>query len=345
MITYAESSNSMAFLIKSSKSEVCKIYQGGRCLIIFLKIVFLFGLSSTNFTLAGEGVTIPMDISTWSYKGDKFECNLVHSTVPQGKFYFRAEPNNRVLFIADVQDNNNKWEKAVLESQSAPWHKELYRKEKASHTFAQPTHRFEFLTGADSLILEMASGNWVTLSLSGSNPSAIDSVTLPTIQIQHALASFNQCREQLPKLSFSQARDLILPFQFGQQALNSSQKNTLAALHSYVVVDERVTKILVDGYTDNVGAQLINLKISRQRAQQVADELIANGIAPHLIEVRAHGARYPIASNNTQAGQAKNRRVTLRLVRDNERVITKNEFANNNSEVKQQPQQEKVKVQ
>lgn len=345
MITYAKSSNPMAYLIKSPKSELCKIYSGKRYLIIFSKMVFLFGFSSINFTLAGDNITIPMDLSTWSYKGGKFECSLVHSTVPQGKFYFRAETNGRVLFIADVQDNNNRWGKVVLESQSAPWQKDLHRKEKASHTFAQPTHRFEFLTGADSLINEMISGSWVTLSLSGSNPSAIESITLPTIQIQHALASFNQCRAQLPKLSFSQARDLTLLFQFGQKTLNSSQKNTLAALHSYVAVDERVTKILVDGYTDNVGAQLTNLNISRQRAQQVADALVANGIDPNLIEVRAHGSRYPIASNNTQVGQAKNRRVTLRLVRDNERVIAKNEFANNNSEVKQQPQQEKVKVQ
>ncbi|MDW2083638.1 OmpA family protein, partial [Vibrio sp. 1640] len=59
-----------------------------------------------------------------------------------------------------------------------------------------------------------------------------------------------------------------------------------------------------------------------------------------IIEVRSHGDRYPVANNNTAAGQAKNRRVTLRLVRDNERTIEKNTMY-----VQQQTQQKKVKVQ
>ena len=48
------------------------------------------------------------------------------------------------------------------------------------------------------------------------------------------------------------------------------------------------------------------------------------GIDKGLIEVRAHGARYPVASNSTADGRDKNRRVTLRLVRDNEEIVPRN---------------------
>ncbi|WP_418110241.1 OmpA family protein [Vibrio parahaemolyticus] len=340
MISYASYRASVAYLIKLLKSWECKIYLSFRSLIIICNVFFSLGLVNFNPAMSGEVLTVPMDISNWSFKGNKFECNLMHSKVSMGKFYFRAEPNNQILFISDIRNEGNKWQGATLISQNAPWGKELYRKVESSLTVTKPSRRFVFSKGAPSLMKAIAGGSWITLVLEGKDASALSEVRIPTIQIQKALGEFNACRERLPKLSFSQARDIVLPFQFGQKTLNANQQQTLAALYSYLSVDDRVTKVLIDGHTDNVGPRLTNLSVSRLRAQQVADALIAHGVNPNIIEVRSHGDRYPVANNNTAAGQAKNRRVTLRLVRDNERTIEKNTMY-----VQQQTQQKKVKVQ
>ncbi|EKN4582106.1 OmpA family protein [Vibrio parahaemolyticus] len=340
MISYASYRASVAYLIKLLKSWKCKIYLSFRSLIIICNVFFSLGLVNFNPAMSGEVLTVPMDISNWSFKGNKFECNLMHLKVPMGKFYFRAEPNNQILFISDIRNEGNKWQGVTLISQSAPWDKELYRKVESSLTVTKPSRRFVFRKGAPSLMKAIAGGSWITLVLEGKDASALSEVRIPTIQIQKALSEFNACRERLPKLSFSQARDIVLPFQFGQKTLNATQQQTLAALYSYLSVDDRVTKVLIDGHTDNVGPRLTNLSVSRLRAQQVADALIAHGVNPNIIEVRSHGDRYPVANNNTAAGQAKNRRVTLRLVRDNERTIEKNTMY-----VQQQTQQKKVKVQ
>ena len=356
MITYARIYNLKEYFTKIIMSGLCNKYLKVSVHKVFYKLLLLAGLTFHNLSLAGEEIKIPMDLSIWSYKGNKFECNLMHPDVPQGKFYFRSEQKNHISFITYVHNKNNKWDNALLLSESAPWKMELLRKEEASLTLSSVTNHFVFKHGVESLLNAITSGSWITLLLSGSegsrgsNDSAISSITLPTIQMQNALASFNQCREQLPELSYSQARNVNLPFQFGQKKLNASQQITLAALYSYISVDDRVTKILVDGHTDNVGSQLTNLTVSRQRAEQVAQALIQKGMDRSLIEVRAHGSRYPIASNKTQLGQAKNRRVTLRLVRDNERVMTKNDLTKiktdkTNSSVKLPTQQKKVKVQ
>ncbi|MGR5131038.1 OmpA family protein [Vibrio alfacsensis] len=336
MINYARHPNMMAYLIRLTKSGLCKKY----VLTKISKLIFVIFMTWSKLTPAGESVIVPMDLSSWSYKGNQLECRLIHTDIPYGKFYFRAEPNNRLVFIAEVKDGDKKWNGASLHSQSAPWNGELITKLLASLTTPETTRRFEFLKGSELLLDGIMEGSWVTLSLVGSDASSLSELTLPTIQIQPALTSFKACRERLPKLSFSQARDLVLPFQFGQKTLSPSQLQTIAALYSYVSVDNRVTRILVDGHTDNVGSDVVNLTISRQRAEQVAKALVGKGIDASLIEVRAHGSRYPIASNNTSAGQMKNRRVTLRLVRDNERVIAKN-----HKELKQHTQQKKVKVQ
>ncbi|TOE35318.1 MotY family protein [Vibrio parahaemolyticus] len=340
MISYASYRASVAYLIKLLKSWKCKIYLSFRSLIIICNVFFSLGLVNFNPALSGEVLTVPMDISSWSFSGNKFECNLVHSKVSMGKFYFRSEPNNKISFISDIRGEGKEWQGATLISQNAPWGKELYRKIESSLTVTKPSRRFVFRKGAPSLMKAIAGGSWITLVLEGKDASALSEVRIPTIQIQKALGEFNACRERLPKLSFSQARDIVLPFQFGQKTLNATQQQTLAALYSYLSVDDRVTKVLIDGHADNVGPRLTNLSVSRLRAQQVADALIAHGVNPNIIEVRSHGDRYPVANNNTAAGQAKNRRVTLRLVRDNERTIEKNTMY-----VQQQTQQKKVKVQ
>ncbi|EJG1895618.1 MotY family protein [Vibrio parahaemolyticus] len=340
MISYASYRASVAYLIKLLKSWKCKIYLSFRSLIIICNVFFSLGLVNFNPALSGEVLTVPMDISSWSFSGNKFECNLVHSKVSMGKFYFRSEPNNKISFISDIRGEGKEWQGATLISQNAPWGKELYRKVESSLTVTKPSRRFVFRKGAPSLMKAIAGGSWITLVLEGKDASALSEVRIPTIQIQKALGEFNACRERLPKLSFSQARDIVLPFQFGQKTLNATQQQTLAALYSYLSVDDRVTKVLIDGHTDNVGPRLTNLSVSRLRAQQVAGALIAHGVNPNIIEVRSHGDRYPVANNNTAAGQAKNRRVTLRLVRDNERTIEKNTMY-----VQQQTQQKKVKVQ
>ncbi|MCS0452152.1 OmpA family protein [Vibrio diabolicus] len=339
MISYASYHGLVAYLIKLIRSWNCKIYMDSIRLIICNTLIFVSFIFS-KLTYSGEVLTIPMDLSKWIYKGNLFECNLLQSNRLYGKFYFRSEPNNKTYFISDIHYENNKWKTIALISQSAPWSSELYRKEFATLDFTKPSQRFVFSKGADELMDSIATGNRVTLSLKGSNASSLSEIVIPTIQIQNALKSFNACRARLPKLSFSEARNLVLSFDFGQKELSRKQQETLAALNSYVSVDDRVTKILIDGHTDNVGSSLANLSVSRTRAEQVAEALVELGIDKSMIETRAHGSRYPIASNSSTKGQAKNRRVTLRLVRDNERTAVKH-----HPDVQQQNQQTKVKVQ
>ncbi|BCN25735.1 MotY family protein [Vibrio alfacsensis] len=340
MINYAFYRMTMAYLIKRSKSGLCKKYLidcHARLTKVFVCFIFF---TCSKLSMANELVTIPMDLSTWEYKSNHLECNLFHMETSYGKFYFRAEPSEKISFVADVQYDDNKWNRASLQSQSAPWNNVVATKHYDSQQLSRLEQRFEFQSGIDALLDDVSSGSWVTVSLSGSVPSSLAGITLPTIKTQSALSEFNACRERLPKLSFFQARDVVIPFQFGQKRLDASHMATLGALYSYVSVDPRVTKILIDGHTDNVGSDVSNLVVSRQRAEQVKQVLIRKGVDEQMIEVRGHGARYPIASNDTNEGQARNRRVTIRLVRDDERIVAKL-----NNEMKQDIQQNKAKVQ
>jgi peptidoglycan-binding protein ArfA len=67
----------------------------------------------------------------------------------------------------------------------------------------------------------------------------------------------------------------------------------------------------IDGYADNSGTDAINVPLSTQRAQAVADFLVAHGVAGNQLLVNGLGSIDPVASNDTADGRAKNRRVQI----------------------------------
>lgn len=74
------------------------------------------------------------------------------------------------------------------------------------------------------------------------------------------------------------------------------------------------TMIEIAGHTDSIGSDAYNDKLSRERAQAVADYLISRGISGQRLIITGAGERYPIASNDTEAGRAENRRVEMTIV-------------------------------
>lgn len=69
--------------------------------------------------------------------------------------------------------------------------------------------------------------------------------------------------------------------------------------------------VVVKGHTDNVGNADKNLQLSKDRAAAVCDYLVSKGVQKENIESEGFGQTKPIASNNTKAGRAKNRRVEI----------------------------------
>ncbi len=70
-------------------------------------------------------------------------------------------------------------------------------------------------------------------------------------------------------------------------------------------------KIQVEGYTDNVGGEQYNQKLSEQRASTVQSFLISQGISPQNVSAIGYGMANPVADNSTAAGRRQNRRVEM----------------------------------
>lgn len=83
----------------------------------------------------------------------------------------------------------------------------------------------------------------------------------------------------------------------------------LLFMHKY-----KTARIQIDGHTSSVGEYLHNLVLSRKRAAAVQRFLTNNGVSEDRIETNGYGPEYPIASNDTEAGQKENRRVEFKLL-------------------------------
>ncbi|MCP5405739.1 MAG: OmpA family protein [Pseudomonadaceae bacterium] len=71
------------------------------------------------------------------------------------------------------------------------------------------------------------------------------------------------------------------------------------------------TFIDIVGHTDSVGSDSYNMDLSQRRAQSVASYLIGKGVVAQRLVVRGVGEQFPVASNDTDAGRAQNRRVEI----------------------------------
>jgi len=78
----------------------------------------------------------------------------------------------------------------------------------------------------------------------------------------------------------------------------------------------RTGKVRVEGHTDNVGGERVNQMLSELRAHVVALALARRGVDATRLEPRGFGETRPVASNDTEAGRARNRRVEILLEND-----------------------------
>ncbi len=80
-----------------------------------------------------------------------------------------------------------------------------------------------------------------------------------------------------------------------------------------IFIEYPETNILVEGHTDNVGADAYNMTLSQKRAVAVGDALKAGGLSANRLTVKWYGETQPKADNNTAEGRALNRRVEFSI--------------------------------
>jgi len=105
-------------------------------------------------------------------------------------------------------------------------------------------------------------------------------------------------------------------FEFDKSSLTSAAQDTLRRVARDLVANPSVN-VEVVGHTDWIGSNEYNMRLSRARAESVKTFLAAQGVAADRIATAWFGEERPVATNNTVAGRAANRRVEINRTNEN----------------------------
>jgi outer membrane protein OmpA-like peptidoglycan-associated protein len=126
-----------------------------------------------------------------------------------------------------------------------------------------------------------------------------------------------QLSEQLNSILATRdsARGLIVSmsdvlFDTGQYSLKPGAREKLSKVSGILLAYPGLT-IQVGGYTDNVGGDDMNQKLSENRARSVRDYLVGQGVTTNSVSAQGYGNTSPVASNDNASGRQENRRVEL----------------------------------
>jgi outer membrane protein OmpA-like peptidoglycan-associated protein len=126
-------------------------------------------------------------------------------------------------------------------------------------------------------------------------------------RLSEQLNSILQTRDSARGLIVSMS-DVL--FDTGQYSLKPGAREKLAKVAGILLAYPGLN-IEVGGYTDNVGGDEMNQKLSENRATSVRDYLVQEGVTTNSVSARGFGNTLPVASNESSAGRQQNRRVEL----------------------------------
>ena len=124
-----------------------------------------------------------------------------------------------------------------------------------------------------------------------------------SVQLNSILATRDSARGLIVSMS-----DVL--FDTGMYSLKSGAREKLAKVAGILLAYPSLN-IEVGGYTDNVGGDDMNQKLSQNRAGSVRDYLVGQGVSTNSVSAKGFGNTLPVASNDNSAGRQENRRVEL----------------------------------
>ncbi len=102
-------------------------------------------------------------------------------------------------------------------------------------------------------------------------------------------------------------------FQAGSASFTASSDTALDQIAGLMNAHPE-TRIRIEGHTDDTGPETVNLRISRQRAQAVANYLANRGISDNRLIAKGYGSTQPLDAATTEAARSRNRRIEISYV-------------------------------
>jgi len=284
---------------------------------IFALIMLFWAASASPLTFQAS-----VEDTEWRLSPSIFECEFVQPIPNYGEAVFYHEAGEDLLFHLKTKKNLMGKGDAALHLEPPVWGPSRFAQD-LGLVAVKPTNK--------PVMVDAARANHMMQALmQGMQPTFTRRARYDaneSIRISVSAANFNSfykdylgCVAGLLPVNFRQVAKSKVLFKGGGDYLDAKAKKKLDLVILYVKADPSVKALFIDGHSDASGRRYNNRRLSEQRALKVNEYMVKKGLDPEMFTVRYHGERYPVASNNTAAGRQLNRRVTIRLEKEDEEM-------------------------
>lgn len=282
--------------------------------LLGLVIVGVLGVSSAM----GANFSPKVHNSEWMVEGSQFGCRLAQPIPDFGKAVFFHEAGEQLSFILMADAPKMKRGRALIQLINPAWKPDGkvsslgyvdVRQDQSSIEVDEKT--------ANRMLQALFGGRQVEFTRqSWYDASQTVRVAVSNVNFRGAYDKYVACLAELLPVNFAQIERTSLLFKAGQELLSEKESKVLDDILTYAQADTDVQSFFIDGHSDSQGTRAENLEVSKRRAEKVMKYLTHGGVEREAIVLRWHGERYPVASNRTASGRAKNRRVTVRVSKE-----------------------------
>ena len=165
---------------------------------------------------------------------------------------------------------------------------------------------------SDLGFIEGSVPNWRLVAYPGLVTSTTLSGNTHNAEAQKTYAAPTKSDEKKEAIA---SKAVSISFATGQYKLDENAKYIIDKEFADIAKAFGNARIRVEGNTDNTGSHDLNVKLSKRRAQSVADYLSqVYGFPKNRFVIVGNGPDQPVADNNTEQGKAKNRRTDFELI-------------------------------
>lgn len=257
-----------------------------------------------------------LDLNEWQVRESVFTCQMTRKVQGRGQATFETPAGETLQFYLTIDRPLRAELKAHLQARTPPWLEQPNASSLGLVTLDAGTVPVHFSASlAAQMMDELYQGYDLVFEIDAAGASAeFSELLISMVGFRPAWRTWQTCLTQLLPVSFEQVERTAVYFGPNQhEAIDVSELEKLRHVILYTKADSGIQRIYVDGHTDSSGFRTANLDLAQKRTAEVVKYLVDKGVSSKLIVSRWHGERYPAESNDTAAGRAKNRRVTIRL--------------------------------
>lgn len=284
------------------------------------RLLTLLILAASVFPVVAEDLhyQATLEDSIWGTGSSPLLCTLSHTVDLFGRAEFYQEAGYQPSFRFFVNQPPIRKGSVSIHSRPPGWKHDHEESEIGKYSYKPGETPFRFKrTISLRLMAELEKGMTPVFSFKDWGDGRDDvEAALSSVRFREALGKFRICTGNIIPYDYAKVRNTWVYFETAKYTLTAKARRQLDAIAAFLLRDTSVKHAKVEGHADDRGSHTYNNTLSEQRALAVREYLLKKQVPAEKLLVRYFGKRKPASNNTSSKGRAKNRRVSVILVRE-----------------------------